>query len=83
MSDKPKRTGYGGIGSHSHGKPIPIEEATRKHLEFLRASAEQPGNREYEEALIIRKQRREREKLHEKPGGLIGPPNPFKPHRKG
>lgn len=46
MEDEPKYKGVG--GSHANSQPMPFDEATRCHLEHLKASRENPANVEYE-----------------------------------
>lgn len=69
--------------SHQIAETVPFAEATRRAMEFARATAALPGNVEYRQLRLFGREQRQREKEAAKPGGLIGPPNPYKPHRKG
>ena len=69
--------------SHQIGNAVPFAEATRLAVAFARETAALPSNVEYQQMKLFRAEQRQREKHRGKPEGLIGPPNPYKPHRKG
>lgn len=73
---------HAGVAHHSSAE-MSFEEAVQRDLENRRLWAAQPANVEYTEAIRWRDEQRRRSKPRK--GGkpeLIGPPNPYKPHRK-
>lgn len=79
--DKPagsNRSPHAGA-AHSLFAPLPVEEATRREMERRRREAQLPANIEWEQ---LRRQREEgRPRNGRRDGDLIGPPNPYRPHR--
>ncbi len=62
----------------------PMEEYTRQEVARRREWEERPENVEARARAVVDRERAERTRVGKdgKPG-LIGPPNPYKPHRKG
>lgn len=75
----PLRTG----GAHSHGDLLSYEEALRLEMARREAWRQRPDVVDW----LARRERaaraREAEKMAGKPQGFIGPPNPYKGHRRG
>lgn len=63
------------------GEAIPIDQFVKEELARRKAWAEYPANLERQRHLLEGEQDRARRKRAER-GDLIGPPNPYKPHRK-
>jgi hypothetical protein len=75
---------YGGPGgAHRHDEPLPIEEATRRHLDFEAERKRMGIKTNAEIAAYWRKWRKDQELAAQGKGDhFIGPPNPWA-HRKG
>lgn len=77
--------GWDGSGGHRYRSEMSVEEATKAALARNREWAQQPEVIE-QKALRAEGERRRAQmaaKRKDQEALLIGPPNPFKPHRRG